>query len=199
MRSVLAPDAGADEGVDWEALSAAWGFRFPSDYMAFMEFYGAGGISDSLEVLRPLGPDRMDVDGMATETANARDQRPPDSAAGGAPCVVGTAESVVAWGVTSAADVLCWLASPADPDQWPVAVLRPSLVSRWTVHPVGMAEFLRRLLAGEFDSCPLSDTTLWQAGTGQFLHWREEKRLLAEGIDPWTGEPDPYAGLQFDD
>lgn len=194
LRSVLAPDAGADEGVDWEALSAAWGLCFPSDYLAFMEVYGAGGISDSLEVLRPLGPDRMDADGMASETVNARDQWPLDSTADGA----STTGSVLAWGVTTAADVLCWLTSPADPDRWPVAVLRPSLVSRWTVHPVGMAEFLRRLLVGGFDSCPVSDTTLWRAGAGRFLHWREEERLLAEGIDPWTGEPDPYAGLRFD-
>jgi hypothetical protein len=202
LRPVLAPDAGADEGadegVDWEALSAAWGLCFPSDYRAFMEVYGAGGISDCLEVLRPLGPDRMDDGGMASETANARDQWPPDSAADSVAGVGGTTGSVLAWGVTTAADVLCWLTSPDDPDRWPVAVLRPSLVSRWTVHPVGMAEFLRRLLAGEFGSCPVSDTTLWRAGTGRFLHWREEERLLAKGIDPWTGEPDPYAGLRFD-
>ncbi|CAL9335350.1 hypothetical protein SUDANB106_00159 [Streptomyces sp. enrichment culture] len=198
LRPVLAPGAGADEGVDWEALSAAWGVCFPSDYRAFMEVYGAGGISDCLEVLRPLGPDRMDDGGMASETANARDQWSPDSAVDGVAGGGGTTGDVLAWGVTTAADVLCWLTSPADPDRWPVAVLRPSLVSRWTIHPVGMAEFLRRLLAGEFGSCPVSDTTLWRAGAGQFLHWREEERLLAEGIDPWTGEPDPYAGLRFD-
>ncbi|WP_328394129.1 hypothetical protein OHS70_05205 [Streptomyces sp. NBC_00390] len=62
-----------------------------------------------------------------------------------------------------------------------------------------MAEFLRRLIIGEFDACPISDTTLWNAGTGRFLHWREERRLQDEGIDPWTGEPDPYADIGFDD
>ncbi|MEV0493710.1 hypothetical protein [Streptomyces atratus] len=37
------------------------------------------------------------------------------------------------------------------------------------------------------------------SGTGRFLHWREEKRLRDEGIDPWRGESDPYADTGFDD
>ncbi|MGI5479953.1 SMI1/KNR4 family protein [Streptomyces lavendofoliae] len=198
LRSLLPPDTGANEGIDWEALSAAWGTRFPSDYMEFMKVYGAGGISDSFEVVRPLSPETMDISGMATATSNARDQWPPEVASIGV-TALGAGETVIAWAVTPAADVVCWLTSHVDPDQWPVAVLSPSLVAPWRVYPVGMAEFLRRLLVGEFDTCPISDSTLWNAGTGQFLHWREQERLLNAGIDPWTGEPDPYANLGFDD
>ncbi|MGW7287762.1 SMI1/KNR4 family protein [Streptomyces sp. NPDC054847] len=199
LERILPPEAGADEGVDWEALSRAWELRFPSDYVAFMGIYGAGGISDSLEVLRPERFDRDDVDAMVEETANARDQWVPGATVSGSDGDPGTGGAVVAWGVTTAGDVICWVTSDPDPDRWPVAVLRPSLVAPWVLYPVGMAEFLRRLIIGAFDACPVSDATLWNAGTGRFLHWRERQRRLEEGIDPWTGEPDPYAGIGFDD
>ncbi|MFB7916201.1 SMI1/KNR4 family protein [Streptomyces sp. NPDC056061] len=164
-----------------------------------MRIYGAGGISDSFEVLRPLSSEGDDVGDMATETANARDQWTVGAVPDGGTGPVRESDTVIAWAVTPAADVVCWLTSHSDPDQWPVAVLRPSPVSPWTVYPVGMAEFLSRLILGEFDTCPVAETTLWNAGTGRFLHWREEKRLVDEGIDPWTGEADPYADIGFDD
>ncbi|MGW4031690.1 hypothetical protein ACWEFL_20675 [Streptomyces sp. NPDC004838] len=81
---------------------------------------------------------------------------------------------------------------------WPVAVVRPDLVSMWKIYHCGMVEFLRRVFTREFDANPLGDSGMWDAGSGRFLHWREEQRLWDEGIDPWTGEPDPYAGMTFD-
>jgi hypothetical protein len=36
---------------------------------------------------------------------------------------------------------------------------------------------------------------LWGKQPATFLTWREEQRLLKEGLDPWTGEPDPFAGM----
>ncbi|MFE4695331.1 SMI1/KNR4 family protein [Streptomyces sp. NPDC056749] len=198
LTQVLAPTFGTDESIDWELLSARWGTRFPGDYIAFMQIFGAGGISDSLEVLRPSSPSDDIIDGVTSATADARDQWPPTTAPAGATDTANAEDSVIAWGVTPAADTLCWLTSGTDPDLWPVAVLRASLSAPWTVYPMGMAEFLHRLIVGDLDSCPLGEATLWAAGTGHFLHWREEERLLGEGFDPWTGEPDPLANIKFD-
>ncbi|MEV7317340.1 SMI1/KNR4 family protein [Streptomyces microflavus] len=188
LTQVIAPTFGTDEGIDWELLSARWGTRFPGDYIAFMRIFGAGGISDSLEILRPISPSGDIVDGMTSATADAQDQWPPTTAPAGAPANANAGDAVIAWGVTPAADTLCWLTPGTDPDLWPVAVLRASLDAPWTVYPMGMAEFLHRLILGDLDSCPLGEATLWAAGTGRFLHWREEERRLQEGIDPWTVE-----------
>ncbi|MFG2986407.1 hypothetical protein ACGFYQ_35025 [Streptomyces sp. NPDC048258] len=61
-----------------------------------------------------------------------------------------------------------------------------------------MVEFLRRLFVEGFDKCPLSDASLWGERAPHFVHWREEQRRWESGIDPYTGEPDPYFGMEFD-
>ncbi|MFF3584511.1 hypothetical protein [Streptomyces mirabilis] len=59
-----------------------------------------------------------------------------------------------------------------------------------------MAEFVLRVLRSDFDECPLSVTTLWGRGTARFLNFRDEERILDEGVDPWTGESmAPFADL----
>ncbi|MFA3876050.1 hypothetical protein ABS735_20580 [Streptomyces sp. MMCC 100] len=52
-----------------------------------------------------------------------------------------------------------------------------------------MLEYLVRLFRGEFDDMWADDGVL------RFVHVREAQRLLAAGIDPDTGEPNPYAGM----
>jgi hypothetical protein len=46
-----------------------------------------------------------------------------------------------------------------------------------------------------FDECPLGGLSLWGKASVTFLTWAEEERRLKAGLDPWTGEPDPYAGM----
>ncbi|GLW04645.1 hypothetical protein Slala05_82750 [Streptomyces lavendulae subsp. lavendulae] len=41
------------------------------------------------------------------------------------------------------------------------------------------------------------DASLWGEHPPHFVHWREEQRRLESGIDPYTGEPDPYLGVEF--
>ncbi|MFE3387062.1 hypothetical protein [Streptomyces anulatus] len=144
LSPLLLSDYAVGEQVDWLRLSRSWETDFPSDYVAFMSAYGAGGISDAFELLRPDESATEDSDGMTGETANARDG-----------------------------------------------------FSRWTSYECGMVEFLRRVFSGELEACPLSDATLWGTGAQKFVHWKEERRLLS-GVDPWTGEPDPLAGVGFD-
>lgn len=89
--------------------------------------------------------------------------------------------------------MLCWITSGPDPDHWPVAVWKRQ-GGGWAVHECGMAEFLLRVLQADFESCPLSDASLW-GRDARFLNFRDEERFLDEGVDPWTGgSMDPFAG-----
>ncbi|MBF6051696.1 hypothetical protein AF335_25990 [Streptomyces eurocidicus] len=181
----MPPHANAGESVDWAAAGRIWGTTFPRDYVTFMAEYGEGTISDFLYVLQPLpSPYWTDPDtGMRAETANAGEllmgvPRPPGSAL--------TPDRLIAWGVTSGPDLLCWLTSDPDPDRWPVVVLGRDTPEPATVHDCGMAEFLRRLFLAGFGKCPLSGTRLWGEHAPKFLHCREERRIWDAGIDPWT-------------
>ncbi|MBK3564785.1 SMI1/KNR4 family protein [Streptomyces sp. MBT62] len=183
---------GAGDSVDWDAVEASWGTRFPGDYKEFMAAYGEGVIDDYLSLMAPethVDPGgESSYMGMQQESANAEDVW---RASG-----PGAAETprLIAWGADSSADFLCWLATDADPDKWPVVVWGRG-DARWTEYPCGMVEFLLRLFRAEFDECPLGAVSLWGVGSARFLHRQEEQRLRMAGISPWTGEPDPYAGM----
>ncbi|MFE6334245.1 hypothetical protein ACFVOK_13635 [Streptomyces sp. NPDC057798] len=93
----------------------------------------------------------------------------------------------------SSADILCWDASGTDPGAWPVLVL-DRVEGLWSRYDCGMAGFLTRLLRAEFDECPLGDLSLRGRGSAVFLMVSEYQRRLEQGLDPWTGKPDPCAG-----
>ncbi|MFF0551956.1 SMI1/KNR4 family protein [Streptomyces sp. NPDC004311] len=192
LLSIMPPTCGADERVDWRAVEQGWGTTFPSDYVAFMATYGAGGVSDGFSIVRPEAPTEEFSQAMGGETANARGVWEPEPASYGP----GTSRlPVIAWGVSVGADIACWLTEGSDPDQWPVAVWKRHGSTPWTVYDCGMTEFLRRVFLRELADCPFSDSALWGAASPRFIHWREEQRQWDLGIDPWTGEPDPYAGM----
>jgi len=183
---------GAGDSVDWDAIEASWGTRFPSDYKEFMAEYGEGAIDDYLALMVPethVGPGgESSYMGMQQESANAEDvwrATGPE---------VAEIPRLIAWGGDSSADILCWPATDSDPDKWPVVVWNRD-DARWTEYPCGMVEFLCRLFRAEFDECPLGGVSLWGVGSARFLHTEEEQRLRKAGISPWTGEPDPYAGM----
>ncbi|MFJ6936868.1 SMI1/KNR4 family protein [Streptomyces sp. NPDC101132] len=184
---------GADEEIDWAAAEAAWGTRFPADYVAFMARFGAGGINGEASVLLPLakrGP-QWDPDQMAEETANARAQW---GVLGGRAAFEADPAHILAWGVTGGSDILCWLTTDPDPDRWPVLVCGRHTAEVFALHPYGMAEFLCRLFSDEFEVNPVS-LVFWDSERPQtFVNWREEQRRWLAGLNPQTGEPDPYAG-----
>ncbi|OKI25068.1 hypothetical protein A6A07_31210 [Streptomyces sp. CB03911] len=93
-------------------------------------------------------------------------------------------EGMLVWADTDAADVLCWVAADPDPDRWPVAVWS-RFHAAWTVHPLGMAEFLVRLLRDEFEEWPLSDIGIKGAVAPRFLHDDDEEAAADLGRDPW--------------
>ncbi|MCG6497680.1 hypothetical protein [Kitasatospora sp. A2-31] len=57
-----------------------------------------------------------------------------------------------------------------------------------------MVKFLTRIMLAEFDECPPGDASVW-GRPGAFVSWREQRRRLVAGLDPLTGEPDPYAEM----
>ncbi|MFJ3898391.1 MULTISPECIES: SMI1/KNR4 family protein [unclassified Streptomyces] len=192
VRRIMPSHPGAGDTVDWRTIEDSWGTRFPSDYKEFMAEYGEGAIDDYLSLMAPEVHSEpggeSSYQGMQQETWNAQDMWRTAR-----PQAVDTPR-LVAWGVDSSADLLCWLATDTDPDRWPVAVWNQD-DARWTEYRSGMVEFLCRLFRAEFDECPLGAVSLWGVASPRFLHRAEEQRLRKAGISPWTGEPDPFAGM----
>ncbi|WP_306191736.1 SMI1/KNR4 family protein [Streptomyces sp. MK5] len=182
LRDLMPPHDGAGDSVDWQQTEHDWGVTFPQDYKEFVATYGEGEADAFLTFLVPEPAEGPVPSGdMAEETAEARrmwvDYGSP------------TTSPVIAWGVSARADLLCWLTSEQDPRRWPVAVWSRGDLA-WSVHDCGMLEYLVRLFRGEFDAMWADDD-----GVRRFVHVREAQRLLAAGIDPDTGEPNPYAGM----
>ncbi|MFI9200859.1 SMI1/KNR4 family protein [Streptomyces sp. NPDC053048] len=197
LRHLVPTHTGAGETVDWIRAAAVWGTRLPDDYVAFITEYGEGHISEFLYIFNPLstkGDESLSQMLMETKTARALAAQLPGPWELHEP----PSAPLIAWGVTSGPDILCWLTTDKDPDQWPVVVFGRHTASLPTIYNCGMAEFLRRVFLADFDECPMSGLDLWDLASPKFLHWREEQRLWDSGINPWTGEASPYAGMEWD-
>ncbi|MFJ3089407.1 hypothetical protein [Streptomyces sp. NPDC086838] len=190
LQRLLRHDWGADERVDWTSVEAHLGTPLPADYRDFMAAYG-GGCIDDLIVLPPL-PTGNGWDASITgHTAGFRELWTME---GGVPGFDLGADRVLPWGSGCNANELGWLMTASDPNEWPVIVWRRHDSPHWALFDCGMAEFLRRLMTAEFDACPLSDLSLW-GRVGTFVHHEEQERRFHAGLDPMTGEPNPYAGM----
>lgn len=190
LQQIMPSDWGADEKVDWADAEARLGASLPTDYRGFMAVYG-GGCINNLIVLPPLPTGNDRGSSIAGHTAGFRELWTME---GGVPGVELGADQVLPWGSGCNANELGWLMTSPNPDQWPVIVWRRHDAPHWALFDCGMADFLRRLMTAEFDECPLSDLSLW-GRVGTFVHHEEQKRRFHAGLDPMTGEPDPYAGM----
>ncbi|MFB8242070.1 SMI1/KNR4 family protein [Kitasatospora purpeofusca] len=193
LGKVMSPKHGADERVDWAAARASWGVDFPEDYRAFMALCGSGSISDEAEILAPAPVGTTLVSSMADTTADARHLWRME---GGRSVLDVESNHILAWGGTSGPDLLCWLTADKDPDRWPVLVIGRHTRPMFTVHPFGMAEFLRRLLCEDstgWERWPLSiGGTLLTKPAPSFVHWQVQEDRWKAGLDPATGEPSRY-------
>ncbi|MEU1711064.1 SMI1/KNR4 family protein [Streptomyces sp. NPDC005706] len=183
---ILPPDLGADEEVDWSAAKARWGTRFPHDFMDFMSLYGAGSLLDEVGILLPLPKEyiQWDPGTFEEETENARSTwEMLDGQAG----LEIDPDHILAWGVTSGADILCWLTTDPDPDRWPVLVCGRHSRDDFTLFACGMVEFIRQLLRDEYDPYPLSIDL--RGASPRYVHWLEEQRRWRAGSDRYSGEP----------
>lgn len=194
LRSLMPPTAECDISVDWDRMSESWGKEFPPDYRQFIELYGAGTIQDYLVIVDPEAKGtqpKSEFGGMLHETANAENAW---AEVRKSPELAGASPDLIAWGADASADLLCWDASSDDPRTWPVLVYDRD-ESLWSRYDCGVVEFIARVLRADFDDCPLGGLDLWGRQSATFLTEREQQRLLKEGLDPWTGKPDPYAGM----
>ncbi|MEV8038049.1 SMI1/KNR4 family protein [Streptomyces sp. NPDC086182] len=195
LRQLMPSRPGAGDAVDWTAVEHSWGTGFPRDYQEFITLYGAGAVDDYLSFHLPEVRAAEGVEptyqGMEDETLNALhfwEYKAPE----------GSGQSgLIAWGVDSSADILCWRVTGSDPDAWPVVVWNQD-DGVWLEYPCGLAEFLCRVFRAEFDECPLGSVNLWGNASPRFLHHEEAARLRSQGIDPWTGESDPFAHMFSD-
>jgi hypothetical protein len=194
---LMPPPGDAGDDIDWPAADAQLGTPLPADYRAYIGVYGAGSVGGYLSILLPVpvqGP-VWTQPGIADETGNLRLTR---RHATDVPDGELSPASLLCWGVGSAnPDLLGWVMTDVDPDRWPVLV-RPRHVQpnapTWLRYDCGMVTFLVRLLRGEFDRCPLSDAALW-GHPAPYVHWRLQQQRFQDGLDPITGEPDPYADM----
>ncbi|WP_406194679.1 SMI1/KNR4 family protein [Kitasatospora sp. NBC_01560] len=193
LAQVMSPENGADERVDWAAAGTSWGTTFPKDYRAFTAVFGSGSVSDEMDLLAPAPVGSTLVASMADVTADARYAC--ETEGGRAALDVGP-DHILAWGTTSGPDMLCWLTTTEDPDDWPVLVIGRHTRPMFTVHPLGMAEFLLRLLGEDstaWERWPLSiGRPLLVKPSAGFVHWQVQEHRWRAGLDPATGEPSRY-------
>ena len=69
----------------------------------------------------------------------------------------------------------------AEQAQWTVLVLERH--GEWVDYNCGMVDFLIGSLTGTLE--PEGPMTMFLDHRPTFLHWREERRLRAQGADPW--------------
>lgn len=194
LRDLMPPTVEGDS-VEWSRVSESWGREFPEDYRRFIEMYGAGTIDRYLVVLGPeLKGEEPLTDGMLMETLDAQDAW---SEARKSSELSGSSPELIAWAADASADILCWDASGSDPNAWPILVYNQDDYE-WSRYECGMVEFLVRVLRAGFAECPLGDLSLWGSGSVRFLNKRERMRLSRQGLNPWTGKPNPYAQAHDD-
>lgn len=191
---LMPPVTDSDTAVDWDQLAESWGRPFPMDYQRFIAVYGVGMIDDFMGLCMPepwVEPPVGDNGDMRAGSALARvlweeERKVPE--------LEGTNPRLIVWAQDSAGDNLCWDATDPDPEKWPVMVYNRG-EGVWRRYDCGMVEFLVRHLEGDFPTCPLGDVYLFGRRSAMFLTRTEYMRRLRSGVDPWTGEPDEFAGM----
>ncbi|MCC9307360.1 SMI1/KNR4 family protein [Kitasatospora sp. RB6PN24] len=175
--------------ADWVVISERHGFGFPSDYREFIATFGAGSFEDAISVMAPRGvPGPPGVNTVCPVADEVRDDssfwswRDEDGRSW-----TERPAQVLLWGMSSDADMLGWLTSAEDPDQWPVVVWKHSRV-HWMLYRCTMTRFLVRTVTAQFAERPVSPKGIWGVQSPRFLSTKEEVRLNMLGIDPWCDD-----------
>ncbi|MEV5647810.1 SMI1/KNR4 family protein [Nocardia sp. NPDC052254] len=195
LLALVPADFPGGEVVDWPAAEAVLGTRLPGDYKSLLDVYGVGDIGE-LVIIPPLPVDIPTMQDTHIAAA-AEQQRFLWDMDGGVPGRSLGNEVVLPWGTGMNGNELAWLMVGDDPDEWPVVAWRRHHdfgESAWAEFDCGMVAFITRMMLGRFGSCPLGYEGLWRR-TEPFVSWREQRRRIVAGLDPLTGEPDPYADM----
>lgn len=181
MLSVMGDESG--DVVDWDTVEEFYGVSFPSDYKEFVFRFGGGTIEGSFGILVPVATD----DSMVRRVYRLPDPVRADLDVNRWAGVEGPTprlEDVLIWGDTESADFVGWLTVGEDPESWPLAAYSRDSAA-WSIHDMGMTEFLVGILMDGFGEYPISDRSLAGIGQARFLHDREEDRMIEMGIYPW--------------
>ncbi len=138
---------------DPRATAETLGVELPSDYLAFVNPYGAGNVDDFLLVLMP-GSENRYVDlcrqaaaqGAVLKQLVAQDLPRtclPFPSPGG----------LLPWAITDNGDVCFWRTGDPDPDRWSVVVCDGKMLE-WEAFDGGMAQFLHAVLSRQY-RCPI--------------------------------------------
>jgi hypothetical protein len=195
LLKLVPADHRGEEQIDWVSAEAALGTKLPSDYMSLLDTYGVGDIGQ-LIIMPPTPVDVPNMESLHIGAARGQLCTLWEED-GGVPGVSAGANAVLPWGSGCNANEMGWLMTGADPGGWPVVVWRRHFSSDsapWALFECGMVKFLTRMMLAQFDECPLGDASLW-GRPAPFVSWRERRRRLVAGLDPLTGEPDPYAAM----
>ena len=191
---LMSPVTASDTTVDWDAMAASWGRRFPSDYRRFMEVYGSGSVQDILGISAPTTPEATDTGPNGGMRSDAEVAEELWRKVRKAPELEGAVPRLIPWAASCSGDFLCWDASDEDPDRWPILVYERG-DSVWRRYDCGMVDFIARLLTADLPQNPLNDDSLWGRRSAIYLTHTEYLRRMRAGLIPLTGEPDPDAGV----
>ncbi|WP_457033735.1 SMI1/KNR4 family protein [Kitasatospora sp. P5_F3] len=181
LSDLLVPCGRSSEAAPLDAAEVAeaerlLGIRLPSDYVAFIETYGAGMVgTEELWITSPHNPSEG---GSVVNLAELFWEQAPEHFSPLLPAEV-SADMLLRWGFTEDCTHLFWLMTGDDSDAWPIAELYED-GGPLTVHEGGFVEYVRRWIT------PDPGRT---AEARQFIHWREYRDLMDQGLNPSTGLP----------
>lgn len=185
--ALMPPGPEGGDRVDWRAVEQDLGCRMPTDFRDLIAVYGVGTIDECLMVLPPTSaehesgiPSVGQMTPMPAKTAwleHTKSDYPlwPEPGA----LVCGLRMVDINGDLTGA---VYWRTTGPDPEQWPVVVWqrhRPfaefnlsmtGLLVKWLVEAAGI-DFDQRMVFG--------------APHSRFIHWRAERVMREQGLDPW--------------
>ncbi|MEU7044429.1 SMI1/KNR4 family protein [Streptomyces varsoviensis] len=134
-------------------MESALGARLPEDYKQIVEAYGGGVFDETIWLLEPdcadedydLVAQQKERDEVFAELWGVGEPKPAELEADGA--------RVIPWAaIEGSGHYLYWLVRPGQqPEEWTV-MLNEGRGPEWERHPLGCAEFLVGVLAGEVES-----------------------------------------------
>jgi hypothetical protein len=142
LRGVVAGAATRpDDAVDWPALEERLGVRLPADYKRMVDQLGPIAVGPA-----HIAPPAADLLALVEDL---RRRVEAERAAGAGPrgTIYPEPNGLLAWGTLEGGGLLCWVASPVDPDEWPVAVTDRSM-GLSVVHSMSASRFLWQLATG---------------------------------------------------
>ncbi|MGX9884494.1 hypothetical protein [Streptomyces sp. NPDC002276] len=96
---------------------------------------------------------------------------------------MGRASSMIGWGSTVEADLLCWRADSPDSNKWGTVIWRRhwAMPECWSHFDCGMVELLCRFAAREISEDWAFDDLRYTGS--RFLHDRDDRRYTRLGIE----------------